>query len=73
MAISTVGGGYRFLPPVIRPDPEAESGTSADTSRAGATRVANAPVVAPATPAVPAPDKDAGQAETARHLLRIVV
>ncbi len=70
MAISTVGVGYQFLPPVIRPDPNATSGTSPDTSRAGT--AGTAPVQS-ADVAAPAPEATVTQGSTGKHLLRIVV
>ncbi len=66
MAISTVGSGYQFLPPVIRRDPDAASGTPADTSRPAATATARAASDAPAQDAV------AGQGMAGRHLLRVL-
>lgn len=70
MAISTVGSGYKFLPPVIRPDPDAASGTPADMSR---TNAAGTVAVPNAAPAVPAADSTVEHTNTGKHLLRIVV
>ena len=67
MAISTVGGGYRFLPPVIRPDPEAASGTPPDSSHPVATAAVQS------ASAVPAQDAAARQGSMGRHLLRVLV
>ena len=70
MAISTDGVGYKFLPPVIRHDPNATSGTAADTSRSSMARTANVPVV---VPSVPTPDTTVEHTAAGAHLLRIMV
>lgn len=70
MAVNSTGIGYQFLPPVIRPDPNATSGSSADTSRTSTTGTASAPVAAPA---VSASDTTVEHANTGKHLLRITV
>ncbi len=70
MAISTVGVGYKFLPPIIRPDTDAASGKPADTSRGGTTGTTAVPNAAPA---VSAADSSVEHANTGKHLLRIVV
>ena len=68
-SISSVGGGYQFLPPVIRPDAQSTSGSSADSSRAGT--VAPKPVVA--APAVAASAAPVEPVSAGKHLLHIVV
>ncbi len=70
MAINTDGVGYKFLPPVIRHDPNATSGTAADTSHASTTGKTSAPV---AVPAVPTPDTTVEHATAGTHLLRVMV
>ena len=65
MAVSTVGGGYQFLPPVIRPDPNATSATPADTSNTGTVTAAGTRVAASV-------HDDAEHEGTGKHLLRIV-
>ena len=68
MAISTIGSGYQFLPPVIRTDANATSGTPADPSSTGTVAVASLRVAAPAAPV----HDDAEGEGTGKHLLRIV-
>ena len=70
MAVSSTGIGYQFLPPVIRQDPNATSGASADTSRTSTTGTATVPA---AVPVVSAPDATVEHANTGKHLLRITV
>lgn len=68
MAISTIGSGYQFLPPVIRPDSNATSGTPADSSSTGTAATASLRIAAPAVPV----HDDAEGEGTGKHLLRIV-
>jgi hypothetical protein len=72
MSISTVGGGYQFLPPVIRPDANGMSASTPDISRSSTTGAATAPGASPAD-AAPALDTTAAHTTAGKHLLRITV
>ncbi len=72
MTISTVGGGYQFLSPVIRPDPNATATSTPDNSRANTAGPTTAAGAAPAADA-PTLDSTAAHTTTGKHLLRITV
>ncbi len=72
MAISTVAGAYQFLPPVIRPDPNATSASTPDNPRTSTAETVTGAGVAPAAE-VPRLDSTAAHTTTGKHLLRLTV